>query len=142
MTHDLPFKPCSDNCPAVTGKSFGSVRYCPMQEQARHHAEMAAHPDAGSKRPVRLRGRAAAAVARFNGNPVWEGYDWRVGKWIRITTEVRIDEETGEKYIHFEPKIPPAPDETDCCANFQCCAEKIKKSGLGEVFAALVGAAR
>ena len=30
------FTPCHDFCPAITGKPYGSVRYCPMQQNLRH----------------------------------------------------------------------------------------------------------
>jgi hypothetical protein len=34
--NDLSFTPCSNNCPAVTGELYGSVKYCPMLENDRH----------------------------------------------------------------------------------------------------------
>jgi hypothetical protein len=34
--NDLNFTSCSDNCPAVTGEAYGSVKYCPMLENDRH----------------------------------------------------------------------------------------------------------
>lgn len=33
---ELGFEPCNEKCPAVTGESYGSVRYCPMQQNLRH----------------------------------------------------------------------------------------------------------
>lgn len=29
-------KPCNKNCPTVTGKPYGSAKYCPMAEIERH----------------------------------------------------------------------------------------------------------
>ena len=34
----LGFTPCSEICPAVTGKPYNSVRYCPMQEHDRYRS--------------------------------------------------------------------------------------------------------
>jgi hypothetical protein len=32
----VDFTPCRDECPAVTGKAFGSVKFCSMQQKIRH----------------------------------------------------------------------------------------------------------
>ena len=34
--NDLKFTPCSEHCPVITGEPYGSLRYCPMQENFRH----------------------------------------------------------------------------------------------------------
>ena len=44
MTHfDIAtdFLPCSELCPALTGESYGSIKYCPMVEYARHRKHSA-----------------------------------------------------------------------------------------------------
>lgn len=35
----IDFTPCAEKCPALTGSPFGSVRYCPMAEHARHRGD-------------------------------------------------------------------------------------------------------
>jgi len=32
----MDFMPCDDNCPALTKKPYGTVKYCPMLENERH----------------------------------------------------------------------------------------------------------
>ena len=123
----LTFKACSDKCPSVTGKAYGSLRYCPKLNQARHHAFMDKHPDSGTKR----------RVLTVNGKPTkeWEQYDWRTETWEPCKLE------GPRKRRVFKPVIPYHRDETDCCADFGCCAERIAGSGLAHVFADIVSAA-
>lgn len=64
--------PCHDECPAVTGKPYGTVQFCPAESQAnfKRHRE--------------------------------------------------VDKES------------------ECCANFQCCADKFEAAGLSFVMHKLV----
>jgi len=98
---DESFVACSDRCPALTGEPYGSVRYCPMAENQRHRDCPA---NVGSQRAA---GKGAARR--------WEAYDWRVGRWVSIAGFGKTD-------------IPPHPDQTDCCTNFQCCVATAKRS--------------
>lgn len=93
MAKGLGFEPCDKNCPALTGKPYGSVRFCPMQDPTRHRK--------GDKQTV---------GARRVGDG-WEVWDWRVSKW-------RPAQVTKGKLVH---DVPDGPDYTDCCSNFQCC---------------------
>ena len=65
------YAPCSEHCPAVTGKPYGSVKYCPMQSEE----------------------------------------NWKQ---------------------HREK------EDTDCCANFQCCVDLFEKAGLVSIMDNLV----
>jgi hypothetical protein len=135
-------EPCSKDCPAVTGRPFGSVTYCAMAEQERHLAFLAEHPDSGTIRALRgprqpgERGQPKS-VYDANGNRLFEAYDWRIKGW---TQGYFVND--GDGYSHFEPRIPPHPDETDCCANFQCCEHKWKGTDMEPILRALAGAAQ
>lgn len=91
----MKFKPCSKDCPAVTGRPHGRVRYCPRQEQERHRKfQDGPHRlNVGSKR-------------RFKVDGPWHAYDWRKSMWV---------------LWNEDKPIPPHPDETDCCLDFGCC---------------------
>lgn len=90
---DSDFVPCDPKtCPAVTGKPFGSVRYCPKKETARHRD---VPPEVGV---IKIKGWKA------------ERFDWRSKKWVTFSSI-----EAAQK------GIPPHPNETDCCVDFGCC---------------------
>jgi len=109
------FIPCSDHCPAVTGEPYGSVQYCPKQENERHHRFM--HEHSGHREMIR------------DANGDWTQLDWRSGEHVVVN-------------LHEDPEIPMHPDDTDCCIDFGCCAEKIAKSPLAGVLTRIADAAK
>jgi hypothetical protein len=145
---DLPFTPCSPDCPAVTGVPINGVRYCAMQERARHRGM----PLIGAEgpRPLRHPGtrgfRPETLVRDAAGNKVWVIRDWRDGldKPVRVgPAPDGIDADTGKpiRMVRFEHDVPMHPDYTDCCANLQCCTDLWDKAGLAPVRDAIVGGA-
>lgn len=62
----LAFTPCSQHCPAITGKAYGSVQFCPMQEPTRHRE--------GS--------RYAQEWRRVKGTTKWEGRNDTEAEWV------------------------------------------------------------
>lgn len=115
--------PCSPDCPSVTGKPNGSVRYCPMES-----------PEALARHRNTPPGGDAATIRRVSGN--WSVLDWRDGQWKPVTTEPRKG--GGFGFVH---DVPVHPDATDCCADFRCCEGKWEAAGLGRTRDQLVEAA-
>jgi hypothetical protein len=107
------FRPCSEHCPAVTGKPYGDVAYCPKVENERHKTFMADHPGLG--------------VHSNNRDGTHTTLDWRTNEMVVV---VGTDE-------GWKPEIPPHPDETNCCLDFGCCPDAFAGE-LGGIFAAMV----
>lgn len=113
---EMSFKPCSPNCPAVTGKPVGGVQYCAKQELERHRRPL---PD-------------GAGPERHRRGSHWYRTDWRTGKEVEVEL---VDH--GDGFCSFDDPVPLHPDYTDCCADFGCCMDLAEKAGLAHIFAAL-----